>query len=126
MVSSCQLIFIGMIGFYMHIFLSDVCFMSGCFLLYVGILFLIFTGVLLFQDGLWVTSTDYKMANPDPLRDFAEKLVLEINAHNSEDLYRFCNIYADLDFQVWTECCCCSWFLAFNNVLLSTVPFVKF
>lgn len=52
------------------------------------------------EDGLWVTSTDYKMANPDPLRDFAEKLVLEINAHNSEDLYRFCNIYADLDFQV--------------------------
>lgn len=49
---------------------------------------------------MWVTSTDYKVSNPDPLRDFAENLVGEINAHNAEDVFRFCNIYADLDFQV--------------------------
>ncbi|KAK3035568.1 hypothetical protein RJ639_034773 [Escallonia herrerae] len=52
------------------------------------------------EDGLWVTSSDYKLANPDPLRDFAEKFVEEINEHNMEDVCRFCNIYVDLDFQV--------------------------
>ncbi|KAA8541550.1 hypothetical protein F0562_022702 [Nyssa sinensis] len=52
------------------------------------------------EDGVWVTSSDYKMANPDPLRDFAEKIVDEINTHNMEDVHRFCNIYVDLDFQV--------------------------
>lgn len=52
------------------------------------------------EDGVWVTSADYKSANPDPLRDFAEKIVDEINANNIEDVYRFCNIYADLGFQV--------------------------
>uniref|UniRef100_A0A5B7BKS4 DUF2470 domain-containing protein n=1 Tax=Davidia involucrata TaxID=16924 RepID=A0A5B7BKS4_DAVIN len=52
------------------------------------------------EDGIWVTSSDYKMANPDPLRDFAEKIVHEINTNNMEDVRRFCNIYADLDFQV--------------------------
>ncbi|XP_059641799.1 glutamyl-tRNA reductase-binding protein, chloroplastic isoform X1 [Cornus florida] len=52
------------------------------------------------EDGIWVTSSDYRMANPDPLRDFAEKIVNEINIHNIEDIHRFCNIYVDLDFQV--------------------------
>lgn len=52
------------------------------------------------EDGVWVTSADYKLANPDPLRDFAEKIVDEINTNNLEDVYRFCNIYADLGFQV--------------------------
>lgn len=52
------------------------------------------------EDGVWVTSTDYKVSNPDPLRNFAEKLVGEINANSAEDVFRFCNIYADLDFQV--------------------------
>ena len=52
------------------------------------------------QDGVWVTSSDYKNACPDPLRDVAEKLVNEINTNNMEDVLRFCNIYADLQFQV--------------------------
>lgn len=52
------------------------------------------------EDGVWVTSLDYKNAYPDPLRDFAEKLVNEINTNNMEDVNRFCNIYVDLDFQV--------------------------
>ncbi|XP_057967772.1 glutamyl-tRNA reductase-binding protein, chloroplastic isoform X2 [Malania oleifera] len=51
------------------------------------------------EDGTWVTSSDYKNANPDPLREFAEKIVDEINANNMEDVHRFCNIYVDLDFQ---------------------------
>ncbi|KAB2613271.1 hypothetical protein D8674_035587 [Pyrus ussuriensis x Pyrus communis] len=52
------------------------------------------------EVGMWVTSSDYKNAQPDPLRDFAVKLVNEINTNNIEDINRFCNIYADLNFQV--------------------------
>jgi len=52
------------------------------------------------EDCVWVTSSDYKNAQPDPLRDFAEKLVNDINTNNMEDVNRFCNIYVDLDFQV--------------------------
>ncbi|CAN6707685.1 unnamed protein product [Malus baccata var. baccata] len=52
------------------------------------------------EVGMWVTSSDYKNAQTDPLRDCAEKLVNEINTNNIEDINRFCNIYADLNFQV--------------------------
>lgn len=52
------------------------------------------------EDGVWVSSSDYKHANPDPLRDFAEKIVDEINSNNMEDVHRFCNVFADLDFLV--------------------------
>ncbi|XP_019426821.1 PREDICTED: glutamyl-tRNA reductase-binding protein, chloroplastic [Lupinus angustifolius] len=52
------------------------------------------------EDGVWVTSSDYKNAQPDPLRDFADKLVSEINSNNMEDLTRFCNVFVDLSFQV--------------------------
>ncbi|KAF5451894.1 hypothetical protein F2P56_026953 [Juglans regia] len=49
------------------------------------------------EAGVWVTSSDYRDAHPDPLRDFAEKLVNEINTNNIEDVIRFCNIYVDFD-----------------------------
>lgn len=52
---------------------------------------------------MWVSLSDYKNASPDPLRDFAEKIVNEINANNMDDIYRFCNIYVDLDFQVCSQ-----------------------
>ncbi|KDP34448.1 hypothetical protein JCGZ_11919 [Jatropha curcas] len=52
------------------------------------------------EDGVWVTSSDYRNASPDPLREFAEAVVNEINAKNIEDVHRFCNIFVDLDFQV--------------------------
>lgn len=52
------------------------------------------------EEGIWVTSSDYKSVNPDPLRDFAERMIDEINTNNREDILRFCNIYVDLDFQV--------------------------
>ncbi|KAG8494856.1 hypothetical protein CXB51_012465 [Gossypium anomalum] len=52
------------------------------------------------EDGVWVTSSDYKNANPDPLRNSAEEIVNEINTNNREDVHRFCNVYIDLDFQV--------------------------
>lgn len=55
---------------------------------------------MLFQVGVWVNSSDYKNASPDPLRNCAEKLVDEINTNNAEDVHRFCNIYADLNLQV--------------------------
>ncbi|KAF9613693.1 hypothetical protein IFM89_010135 [Coptis chinensis] len=52
------------------------------------------------QDGVWVTSAEYKCASPDPLRDFAEKIVSEINMNHMEDFERVCNIYLDLEFKV--------------------------
>lgn len=52
------------------------------------------------EDGVWVTSSDYKNACPDPLRDIAERIANEINTNNMEDVLRFSSIYADLDFQV--------------------------
>ncbi|XP_074288088.1 glutamyl-tRNA reductase-binding protein, chloroplastic [Silene latifolia] len=52
------------------------------------------------EDGVWVSSSDYKSACPDPLRDIAEEIVTDINTNNMEDVLRFCNIYADLQLQV--------------------------
>ncbi|PIN15252.1 hypothetical protein CDL12_12104 [Handroanthus impetiginosus] len=52
------------------------------------------------EDGIWVSSLEYASAEPDPLRDCADKIVDEINTHNKEDVHRFCNIYVDLDFPV--------------------------
>ncbi|CAN6919071.1 unnamed protein product [Brassica oleracea] len=52
------------------------------------------------EDGVWVASSDYKKASPDPLRDVAEDIVNQINANNMEDIFRFCNVYVDLDFVV--------------------------
>ncbi|GMH03857.1 hypothetical protein Nepgr_005696 [Nepenthes gracilis] len=52
------------------------------------------------EDGVWVTSSDYKNASPDPLRDIAGRIVNEMNTNNMEDVFRFCNIYVDLHFQV--------------------------
>ncbi|KAI4329439.1 hypothetical protein L6164_021702 [Bauhinia variegata] len=40
-------------------------------------------------------------AQPDPLREFAEELVTDINTNNMEDIARFCNVYVDLGFQVY-------------------------
>ncbi|KAF8103895.1 hypothetical protein N665_0182s0004 [Sinapis alba] len=52
------------------------------------------------EDGVWVASADYKNASPDPLRDVAEYIVNQINTNNMEDIFRFCNVYVDLDFVV--------------------------
>ncbi|CAH8261281.1 unnamed protein product [Arabidopsis lyrata] len=52
------------------------------------------------EDGIWVASSDYKNASPDPLRDVAEDIVNNINTNNMEDIFRFCNVYVDLDFVV--------------------------
>ena len=47
-----------------------------------------------------MASSDYKNASPDPLRDVAEDIVNQINANNMEDIFRFCNVYVDLNFVV--------------------------
>ena len=68
------------------------------------------------QVGAWVTPSDYKIAQPDPLRDCTERLVNEINANHVEDVNRFCNIYIDINFQV-----CAISILIFSTIFLSTV-----
>ncbi|AES86329.1 glutamyl-tRNA reductase-binding protein [Medicago truncatula] len=50
-------------------------------------------------DGVWFTSLDYKNAQPDPLREFAENLLVEINTNTMKDITRFCNVFVDLNFQ---------------------------
>ncbi|XP_043696336.1 glutamyl-tRNA reductase-binding protein, chloroplastic-like [Telopea speciosissima] len=52
------------------------------------------------EAGEWVTLMEYKNAIPDPLRNFAEKIVNEFNTNFVEEILRFCNIYVDLEFQV--------------------------
>ncbi|OWM69523.1 glutamyl-tRNA reductase-binding protein, chloroplastic [Punica granatum] len=52
------------------------------------------------EDGIWVSSSEYKSASPDPLRDSAESIVNVINTNNMDDVHRFCNVYVDLDFLV--------------------------
>ncbi|XP_068646095.1 glutamyl-tRNA reductase-binding protein, chloroplastic-like isoform X2 [Aristolochia californica] len=52
------------------------------------------------EDGIWVTSLEYMKAYPDPLRNYAEKIVNEMNANHMEDVHRFCSIYVDLGFEV--------------------------
>lgn len=53
-----------------------------------------------FQEGIWVTSSEYLNAEPDPLRNFAEKIVDEMNSQHIEDVQRLCKIYVDPEFQV--------------------------
>ncbi|KAK9130227.1 hypothetical protein Sjap_010714 [Stephania japonica] len=52
------------------------------------------------EDGAWATSSEYKNANPDPLRDCAENIVKNVNNNHMEDFERICNIFVDPGFQV--------------------------
>ncbi|KAH7682044.1 FMN-binding split barrel-containing protein [Dioscorea alata] len=52
------------------------------------------------EGGLWVNSLEYINAEPDPLRNFAAKIVNEMNSVHSEEVRRLCNIYVDTEFQV--------------------------
>lgn len=47
------------------------------------------------QKSVWVDCSDYTSSNADPLRDFAEKIVAEMNSKHSEDVQRLRNIYVD-------------------------------
>ncbi|KAJ6798550.1 glutamyl-tRNA reductase-binding protein, chloroplastic [Iris pallida] len=52
------------------------------------------------EEGIWVPSSEYSNAEPDPLRNFAEKIVDEMNSGHAEDVRRLCNIFVDSGFQV--------------------------
>ena len=58
-----------------------------------------------------MASADYKNASPDPLRDVAQDIVNQINANNMEDIFRFCNVYVDLDFVVSLFNMLCKYYL---------------
>ncbi|KAJ6846879.1 glutamyl-tRNA reductase-binding protein, chloroplastic [Iris pallida] len=52
------------------------------------------------EEGIWVASSEYSNAEPDPLRNFAEEIVNEMNSGHAEDVQRLCNIFVDSGFQV--------------------------
>jgi hypothetical protein len=49
---------------------------------------------------VWVAPLEYSDAEPDPLRNFAESIVEEMNSKHAEDVRRIYSIYAESDFQV--------------------------
>ncbi|KAG6536491.1 hypothetical protein ZIOFF_001549 [Zingiber officinale] len=51
------------------------------------------------EDGIWVASSEYINAEPDPLRDFAEKIVDEMNSIHPEDVLRLYSVYVEPGFQ---------------------------
>uniref|UniRef100_A0A6I9QM23 Glutamyl-tRNA reductase-binding protein, chloroplastic n=1 Tax=Elaeis guineensis var. tenera TaxID=51953 RepID=A0A6I9QM23_ELAGV len=55
---------------------------------------------LLLKTGVWMTSSEYINADPDPIRNFAEKIVDEMNLQHAEDVRRLCNVYVDSGFEV--------------------------
>ncbi|XP_015648684.2 glutamyl-tRNA reductase-binding protein, chloroplastic [Oryza sativa Japonica Group] len=51
------------------------------------------------EDGMWVIPSEYSDAEPDPLRNFAESIVEEMNSKHAEDVHRIYSIYVESDFQ---------------------------
>lgn len=47
-----------------------------------------------------MASSEYSNAEPDPLRNFAEKIVDEMNSKHAEDVQRLCSVYVESEFQV--------------------------
>ncbi|CAA7407332.1 unnamed protein product [Spirodela intermedia] len=52
------------------------------------------------EDGIWVNSVEYGNAEPDPLRNCAEKIVHEMNTEHSEDVQRLSSAHVETEFQV--------------------------
>ncbi|KAL2649929.1 hypothetical protein R1flu_018057 [Riccia fluitans] len=48
------------------------------------------------EEEVWMSGADYSSAVADPLRDFAPKIVEDMNRKHWEDVRRFTNIYAGL------------------------------
>ncbi|KAL3701672.1 hypothetical protein R1sor_019694 [Riccia sorocarpa] len=48
------------------------------------------------EEEVWMSGADYSLAVADPLRDFAPKIVEDMNRKHWEDVRRFTNIYAGL------------------------------
>ncbi|KAG0476586.1 hypothetical protein HPP92_013427 [Vanilla planifolia] len=53
-----------------------------------------------FEEMVWITSMEYINAKPDPLRDFAVKILYEIEAKHAEDVKRLCSVYFETQFLV--------------------------
>ncbi|KAL6842243.1 hypothetical protein ACP4OV_027891 [Aristida adscensionis] len=51
------------------------------------------------EDGMWVVPSEYSDAEPDPLRNFAENIVEEMNSKHAEDVHRIYSIYVESDLQ---------------------------
>lgn len=51
------------------------------------------------EDRVWVVPSEYSDAEPDPLRNFAESIVEEMNSEHAEDVHRIYNIYTESDIQ---------------------------
>ncbi|KAG6549799.1 hypothetical protein Mapa_008780 [Marchantia paleacea] len=52
------------------------------------------------EEEVWMSSDDYSSAVADPLREFAVKIVDDMNQKHWEDVRRFTNVYAGLDVEV--------------------------
>lgn len=52
------------------------------------------------QEEVWMSGDDYSSAVADPLREFAVKIVDDMNQKHWEDVRRFTNVYAGLDVEV--------------------------
>lgn len=52
------------------------------------------------QEEIWVTGPDYRAASADPLREYAKKIVEDMNRNHWEDIRRFCLVYVQLDAEV--------------------------
>ncbi|GER52308.1 peptidyl-tRNA hydrolase [Striga asiatica] len=52
------------------------------------------------QDDVWVSSSEYGSAKPDPPSDCRKNLLMRSTPTTKKMFTRFCNIYVDLDFQV--------------------------
>ncbi|XP_002973412.2 glutamyl-tRNA reductase-binding protein, chloroplastic [Selaginella moellendorffii] len=52
------------------------------------------------EEEVWVSGVDYTGATSDPLKDYAPRIVEDMNKKNWEDILRFCRVYAHLEAEV--------------------------
>ncbi|KAG6532198.1 hypothetical protein ZIOFF_006037 [Zingiber officinale] len=84
------------------------------------------------EDGIWVASSEYINAEPDPLRDFAEKIVDEMNSIHPEDVLRLYSVYVEPGFQaadtklIWVDRLGFDMFIYSENAVYSVrIPFPR-
>ncbi|WOL05532.1 glutamyl-tRNA reductase-binding protein, chloroplastic [Canna indica] len=84
------------------------------------------------EEGIWVTPSDYLNAEPDPLRNFAEKIVDEMNSKHVEDVRRFCSVYVEPGFQaadaklIWVDRLGFDLFIYSENAVFAVrIPFPR-
>lgn len=52
------------------------------------------------EDEVWVAGSEYSEATPDPLRDYAAKIVADMNRNHWQDIRRFCFVYGGVEDEV--------------------------